>query len=165
MVLFHATKTATTSIKVGDVTINSQKSIKVLGIVFDEHLDWNQHIESAIKKTKTANYGLKRIIRYVSTEEAKKVAMACVYSVLYYGAQIYLHPGLKQSQFKRLLSTSSLIIRTCFGLKYWNLVSFNDLHQIADILTPQNTAKYLSGLMLYDYKTYPGEQKSTVRDH
>ena len=153
-VIFHAHKSTKKSIKIGNTTINSKSTIKVLGVIFDENLSWDAHVNHAILKTKTAIYGLKRIVKYVTPDEAMMIANACVYSVLYYGSQIFLHPGLKKPVFARLKSTSVNIIKASFSLKHWNLVSFNDIHSLANTLTPLALSKYNQAIMLYDYKSF-----------
>ena len=135
-VLFHARKTATASIFVEETNITSKSTMTILGIIFDENLTWSEHIESAILKTKKATYGLKKLTTYLNINELQKVATCCVFSNLYYGGSVFLHPGLNSQLLRRLISVSANIIKVSNKLMGWNLVSFKDLHALAGLLTP-----------------------------
>jgi hypothetical protein len=60
-------------ISVGDVIIQPQNSVKLLGIIFDVDLSFNEHIDTLCKKASKALNVLKRFSNILSTENKKRI--------------------------------------------------------------------------------------------
>ena len=124
--------------------------MKVLGIIFDENMCWRHHVDYAIKKTKQSIYGLKRLSNFLTFDEMAKVANACVFAKLYYGASVFLGPDLSGKIYRRLTTVSANVIKTTNKLSAWNLVSYKDIHHISNVLLPRQISLYTQGLLLFD---------------
>jgi len=76
------------------------EQMKVLGIIFDNMLCWKKHVENVKKKLTTANNGVKLIRRKMDAKQTLVVVTAQALSILYYGASVWLTPGLPKHLLK-----------------------------------------------------------------
>lgn len=130
-------------------TVQSKKSVKVLGIMFDEDLKWTTQVESAINKTKKACSGIKHLKKFIDQDQMLQLAHAFCYSKLYYGASIWLSKDtLCVSLLKRLKSVSAYVLKCTLSLFDWQ-ISYNDLHCISGVLTPALMSQYFHVTELY----------------
>jgi hypothetical protein len=67
--LFSKCDTAPVRIRFDGTTIESKKSIKVLGVVFDSKLNWSDHILYAINRANRALNTIKLIRKFFTTKE------------------------------------------------------------------------------------------------
>ena len=67
--LFHNRDTASIVIEFNGVSIVSSKKINVLGVIFDQKLQWSDHIAHCIKKSSKALTAIRLIRRYFNTKE------------------------------------------------------------------------------------------------
>jgi hypothetical protein len=111
IVIFHKTDTATSSIKLNDVKIQTKKQISVLGVLFYSKLEWSLQVENSVRKAKSSLQGLRVISKYFTTTERLTLLMAFFYSRLYYGSQIWLLPSLKGALKSRLFSASGAALK------------------------------------------------------
>ena len=93
--------------------INVLRNIKILGLIFDSKLNWYNQTVSAIEKANKAKQALRIILRYFSTDEMIQLATALFYSRLYYGAKVWLTSALSAPLKKKLLQTSSKMLKIC----------------------------------------------------
>ncbi len=61
LTIFHRHDTSSASIKVKDIVVNSSSTLKVLGILFDNRLQWDKQVEKVTKDTRRSLQGLKII--------------------------------------------------------------------------------------------------------
>ena len=146
--LFYKSDTAPIQIKLNDVMIKSTKSINVLGVIFDQKLQWYEHISLCISKSSKALNAIRLIRRFFSTKELLQIVTSNFFSILYYNSEIWhlqtLHGKLKQ----KLLSSSAKAIKTC--VKHCtNDISFNRLHEIYKRATPDNYSLYKHALCTF----------------
>lgn len=97
--LFKNGKQIGTKINVLGKEIKSKKEMKVLGIIFDEKMSWNTHINTVIEKAKRNLYAIRRLKNYLNNEETMFVARSTLYSITYYGAQAFLTPLSGEANF------------------------------------------------------------------
>jgi len=71
--------------------IESQNSLKVLGITYDSNLKWDLHVEKIIKKCRSFMYGLRYLRRHLNISDLNRILKAQVVSVLSYGAPAWFH--------------------------------------------------------------------------
>jgi len=145
IVIFHKTDTATSSIKLNDVKIQTKKQISVLGVLFDSKLEWSLQVENSVRKARSSLQGLRVINKYFTTTERLTLLTAFFYSRLYYGSQIWLLPSLKGALKSRLFSASGAALK----LLDKNL-SFKELHKKYNRATPTQFQKYTTAVSLYD---------------
>ncbi len=93
----------------------SQKSIKVLGIQFDDTLSWSDHVCNAVTKTNRMLHGLRRIRRHLSTKHATQVMTSFYFSILYYGAEVWLHRHLSFHLKQKIRSAHYRAMRVVHG--------------------------------------------------
>ena len=63
--------------------IDLVKSVKVLGVIIQDNLKWNQHVDAAVKKVAKRLYVLKQLKRaHVPAKDLVCFYIACLQSVL-----------------------------------------------------------------------------------
>ena len=75
--------------------IKSKRAMKVLGVIFDYRLSWEEHVTNVVKRCQNKIGVLKRIRRNFTEEQALKIITAQLFSILYYCAPVWLHTGLR----------------------------------------------------------------------
>ena len=76
----NLTKLTTTSVKVGDCTIEPSQDVRNIGAIFDKNLKMDKHVLSTCKTAWFRLYQIGKIRPYLSTEEAKSIVHAYVTS-------------------------------------------------------------------------------------
>ena len=99
--IFHKSDTTNPVLTIEENTYRVKNQIKILGIVFDTKLQWNEHVNYAIGGANTAKQALHLIAKYFTTaEEMVKLSTAFFYGKLYYGVKVWLmsilHSNLKK---------------------------------------------------------------------
>jgi len=116
LVFFHRNLKISESITIDNLTVHSKDSMKILGIWFDCNLTWSCHVHKLIESIKKECYGLRKLRNYFSFDEMKEICTAFAFSKFYYGCQIWFLPTLHKSLQQKLLSLSTLILRSAFFL-------------------------------------------------
>ena len=76
-------------IEIDDIEIQRSYSVKYIGLLIDEKLNWDVHIDSLIKSL-VKYFGIFNHIKdYVSTHLARQMYYAFVYSRINYGVEVY----------------------------------------------------------------------------
>ena len=122
LTVFHRHDTSAAEIRVKDITVKSLPVLKVLGILFDNRLQWDKQVEKVTKEARRSLQGLKIIKRHFTEMEILTLITSLCYSRLYYGSQVWLLPTLKESLYKSLLSQSGQCLKILNrDLSYVNL--------------------------------------------
>jgi hypothetical protein len=90
MVIFHRMDTSTGSVTVGGNLKTSTSKMRVLGIVFDNHLQWTRKIDKTIHKMRKAVQALRTVQRYFSKDELLKLCTVLSFSKLYFASEVWL---------------------------------------------------------------------------
>lgn len=146
--LFYKNDTAPITLTLGIEEIRSNKSMNVLGIVFDSKLTWSLQVSSAIMKATKALNAIKLIRRFFTTNEILKLLTSNFYSILYYNSEIWLIPTITQINKKLLLSASSNALKMAHNYRF-PYMSFEALHRISNRATPTMFSHYKLALMLH----------------
>ena len=72
-------------VKIRDKDLNRVEVCKYLGVMFDYNLNWNEHIQYIIKKTKYLLYIFYKISKFMSTETMRMIYYAFFHSIINYG--------------------------------------------------------------------------------
>ena len=72
-------------IKIDKETIRRVENCKYLGVIFDQNLKWNEHINYIIKKTRYLIYIFYKISKYMHRETLKIIYYAFFHSIITYG--------------------------------------------------------------------------------
>jgi hypothetical protein len=148
MCLFHRNDQNQVLVNVAGSQVKTQKSMNVLGVVFDCNLNWREQVANAIKKSNKTLYAIRMIRKYFNQTELKILLNSFYYSVLYYNAEIWLTPSLQAGPKQQLLSASSNALRTCM-YNYNHMISFRDIHKLFNKSTPEQFSLYKTALLLY----------------
>ena len=148
MCLFYTKDTTAIEIVLNETIIKSSKTINVQGVVFDQKLQWSDHISHCVVKSKKALTAIRLIKKIFTTEELLQVVTSNVYSILFYNSEIWDLHSLKSNLKPKLLSCSATAIKSC--VKYsTNDKSFVDLHNTHKRATPEKILLYKHALNLY----------------
>lgn len=99
----------------GPPNIQTLSSTKHLGVVLDDRLAWNQHVDGLCMKLSSAIFALKRV-RSVSTPEATRTSYHALFeSHLRYG--IIFWGGSSQDNLQRVLVLQKRALRSMVGLQ------------------------------------------------
>ena len=119
----------------------SSKTINVLGVLFDQKLQWSDHIASCIAKSNRALSAIRLIRKFFTTKELLQL-------VTCYNSEIWHLQSLKVNLKQKLLSSSARAIKTC--VKHCTRdVSFVNLHRTYNRATPDQFLLYKHALSLY----------------
>ena len=76
--------------------IDLAKSVKVLGVIIQDNLKWNQHVDATVKKVAKRLYVLMQLKRpHVPAKDLVCFYIACIESVLLYACQVF-HDSLPE---------------------------------------------------------------------
>ena len=146
--LFYKKDTPPIKVRLNNEIITSTKSINILGVIFDQKLQWSDHIALCISKSSKALNAIRLIRRFFTTKELLQIVTSNVYSILYYNAEIWHLQTLNNALKQKLLSFSAKAIKTC--AKYCtNDTSFRKLHEIFNRATPDKYSLYKHALCTF----------------
>ena len=145
LVIFHKHDSSRGSVYLSQIRIESKAEMKVLGIVFDNRLEWSSQVEKSIAAARQATQALGLVRKFFTNKEMAKLITALVYSRLYYAAQVWLHPNLKKRLMDRLYSQSGR------SLKLIDRDStYKQLHCDYNRATPILYSQYLTTVLYFD---------------
>ena len=147
--MFNQSDMEVTSINIGDHLVPVKKNIKILGIVFDSKLNWQEQARSAMKKANKAKQGLSIIRKYFTQKEMLKLSTAYFYSTLYYGSKVWLVSTLHCHIKKQLWQLSSRMLCLVEGHRN-RMVSFMDLHKKYNKASPNMWSNYVTAVAMWD---------------
>ena len=122
-------------------------TMRVLGVMFDSKLSWENHIVHVCNIVKKKIYALRRISSDLNQAELLNIAHGSIYSVLYYAAGTWLNEGLKEKFVRRLKVLSNSTLQIVFG-KRRQECSTLELHSLANMLTPKQMVLYQPACLL-----------------
>lgn len=143
-------KYKTLKIKVGNTLVANSTELKVVGVIFDEHLSWSKHIDSQINKNKALNYMLRHLNKFFTQSEMLKIVSALVFSKLYYNSAVWLGSHTPKRDQKRLLAASTYTLKCALNMFDFALVSNIDIHKICNRATPTQMSNYVHSTMIHD---------------
>ena len=146
--LFHHQDTAPISITLNGVQIVSKTRINILGVIFDQKLQWADHIAHCVSKANKALLAIKLIKKFFTTKELLQLITSNFYSIMYYNSEIWHLQSLKVTLKQKLLSASARAIKICTKMKT-DEISFIKLHEIYGRATPDKFLLYKHALTLY----------------
>ena len=146
--LFFHRDTAPIEITLNGIKIRSNASIDVLGVIFDQKLQWSDHIAHCVKKSSRALTAIQLIIKIFTTKELLQLVTSNFYSILYYNSEIWHLQSLKRNLKQKLLSSSAKALKLCLKMNT-NEISFVKLHEMCHRATPDNFLLYRHALTLY----------------
>jgi hypothetical protein len=76
--------------------IQSSRTMRVLGVEFDDALDWSAQVESVKKSCGRMKPALRSLRRVLTKKELTQVVTSHYYSRLYYASEVWFHPLKRQ---------------------------------------------------------------------
>ena len=139
------------SIKINDTSLKRCASYKYLGVIIDEKLKWNSHVDYISKKISKSCGALAKIRNCVSTNVLKNVYHALVHSYLRYGILIWGHAAPTVINKIEVLANRAIRIMTCapFGA-----LDLKPVYQQLGILEVQRICKLETGK--FEFKSKKG---------
>jgi hypothetical protein len=145
LVIFHKHDSARGSIYLNQIRIDSKAEMKVLGIMFDNRLEWSCQVEKSVQSARQATQALGLVRKYFTNKEMSKLITALVYSRLYYAAQVWLLPNLKKKLMDKLYSQSGRSLKLIDRHS-----SYKQLHCDYNRATPILYSKFLTSILYFD---------------
>jgi len=103
-VLFSRRKNLTNfPVTIDGESFNTQRTMKVLGVIFDENLSWSQQVESVVKKSRKLNNAMTIIRRKLTFKQFMQVLTSQYYGLCYYGCSVWLN-GLNSFKDLRMIN-------------------------------------------------------------
>lgn len=103
-------------IKIGDDEIEHKKMVKFLGIIIDENLNWQNHIEMTKNKISAISYSLKMVKKLLPKQTMKTLYEALIQPHIEYGITIW--GGTYETHVNKLSLMQKRIIRNITNSKY-----------------------------------------------
>jgi hypothetical protein len=104
--LFHRNDKPLPTIKLQSKTIKTQKTINVLGVIFDSKLMWGPHVAHCIAKANKSLFAIRQIKKFFKADQIKNILTTYFYTTLYYNSEVWLSPFLSSDLRNQLFSTS-----------------------------------------------------------
>ena len=146
--LFYKKDTAPIQLVINGSLIQSKAQINVLGVIFDQKLQWQEQVASCALKSNRALNAIRLIRKFFTTKELLQLVTSNFFTILYYNSEIWHLPTLKQNLKKKIMSLSANALKLC--MKYdTRMVSFEKIHEMTQRATPENYLLYRHALMLY----------------
>ncbi|XP_044761655.1 uncharacterized protein LOC123318934 [Coccinella septempunctata] len=101
-----------TTVTIDNKEIKTAKQVKFLGLMLDEHLNWESHIDMITGKLNSTWYSMRIIKKYVDIKTIKNVYHAGFESVLRYGVIFW---G-QSTDVERVFRIQKGVLRTILGL-------------------------------------------------
>ena len=155
--LFHRLDQPTITINLFNSLITSKKTMNILGVIFDNKLQWSAQVSNAILKANRALCAIKLIKKFFTKEELRTLLTANFYSVLFYNSEIWHIPSLNPNSKQHLLAASARALLVCKNDSSV-LHSYIDLHKITKHATPNQILIYKHAILLF--KLYNNTQSS-----
>ncbi len=140
-------------IKIKDSNCYLSDTIKVLGVTFDSKLSWDKHLDKAINKGRNLISVFRHVRKYLTEKQFLKSVTCNFYSIVYYGASVWLS-SCKSISKTKLHSLHFRLLRTACK-DYKNKISRDDLTNRCMRATPLEWSRYTSTSIAI----------KTIRDH
>lgn len=102
------------SIKVDEQFINKEKKIKFLGLVIDENLNWNEHVNKVLANINSGIYALRKMSSLCNLTTLKSIYFSFIHSHISYG--ICLYGSTKNENLYSILKCQKKAIRIILNL-------------------------------------------------
>ena len=157
--LFSRKESMSVTITLGNTVIKSSDTINILGVTFDNKLQWSIHIRKAIDKANKSLNAIKIIRKYFNSSDLIKLITSNYFSILYYNSEVWQLHCLKQFDKKLLFTASSNALKLANHYRD-PMLSYMNLHKKLNRATPEMYSDYKLAILLY--KTYNEQQPEST---
>jgi len=149
-------------VTVNNTEITTQSQMNILGITFDQQLNWSNHIQKTVNKLKGVNQCIKHLKKYFRGEDLLTLVKTKILALLYYGSEVWFGPHTKKNLVKKVEKVCKQNLRVAISKDFQNIRS-QDLYQITGILSPDNKMKLVHLQMLV--KIWNKEDPRCIFEH
>jgi hypothetical protein len=146
--VFHKSKDVSIEMELCKHKIKNRDNMNILGILFDKHLNWKDHINKAVTEANQRLFALKVIKRYFSNSELKSLLTSLFFSSLYYGSEIWHLPKLSAELKKKLKRTSANALKIYLD-QVTPFTTHTEIHLMAQRSPPENYCLYKHAILMY----------------
>ena len=125
------------SIKFLDMEIKRTPTIKFLGLILDENLTWNPHINDLCSKLKSLFHIFYYIRDYISKKEIQTIYYSLIYSRIKYGINIFGNAG--SAKIKKIQTLQNQLLKVLSEKNY--RYPTEKLHKELEFLLVEDIAK------------------------
>ena len=118
-----------TEIKFGNHSIPRVKSTKYIGLILDETLSWDQHVEGVLRNIHRYFGVFYNVRDFINKDLIRTIYFSCVFSHIKYGIEIY--GNCKKSLIQKLQVSQNKLLRVLSKKEY--MYSSELLHKELDI--------------------------------
>jgi len=111
LMLMHKTHRDLIEFEICGEKIVSGKTLKALGVTFQNDFKWDTHLENIFKKIRSKLAMLRLIGKNLNKEQFLKVASAQLFSIMYYANSVWMNSTLSAMGWKKLRSWHYRILR------------------------------------------------------
>ena len=127
--------------------IKRTSHIKFLGVILDENLTWNHHINEICSKLKRLFHIFYNIRNYLSKDNIKTIYYALVYSRIKYGITVYGQAC--KTKMQRIQTLQNKLLKVISGKDY--RFPTNELHDEFDFLLIKDIANQEIVAFVHNY--------------
>jgi hypothetical protein len=128
--------------------IKSKQNIKILGMIFDSHMTWDEQINNSIKNANRSLFALKVIKKYFNKDELKDLVTSLYFSQLFYGSEVWHLPDLSFLQKKKLKNASANALKICL-LNVSPFITHTEIHNITKRSPPECYCNYKHAILIH----------------
>jgi len=121
--------------------IKSKSAMKALGITFQHNLKWDIHVQNVVSKISPKLTVLKSSRKNMTTDQFLTVATSQLFSIMYYGSQVWMNSTLTSDLWKKLKAIHYKILRVA-NRDYRNRISKRTLDLKHKRATPKMWSDY-----------------------
>ena len=135
-----------------NIEIASTTKIKILGIDFDQNLNWKTHVDKIVLKAQRILHGLRYLRRYFNESEFNQITTSTLFTSICYGAEVWLTESLDYRSKQKLdliFYKSQRILKNDFN----NIIHREQLFDQRKRATPTEFMKYINARTLFQITT------------
>ena len=125
------------NVKIGQHTIKRVHSVKYLGIILDDKLNWKDHIEELMKSLNKITKAFQIIKNYIPTKNKIVLYHAHIYSRIQYGIEVY--SSAKEGLIKRVQVKQNKALKILYNKSF--LTPTIEMHKEQKVLLVKDIAK------------------------
>jgi hypothetical protein len=127
--------------KIGQSTIKSQRTMKALGVILDNNMSWNNHINYAIMSSAWKLSVLRKIRKDFNKQQFKNIMTMQFFSKLYYASQVWLTLNTSRKQYDIINSIHYRGVRL-IACDFKGIINREKLDLLTSRAPPKQWAKY-----------------------
>jgi len=104
IMILHRTERIKKVINIGDTSIESKNKMRVLGVIFNQNLTWQDHIINTINSCQRVLHGLKVIRKYFDIKKFTQILTCFLFSKLFYAFEVWSY-NILSYDCKRMLDS------------------------------------------------------------